>query len=56
MQGDREKQLGMGVSPLMDRKNKGGITRSQVRLPDMNSSYYAGPNSPEIEALNIAAT
>ena len=31
IQGDKEKQLGMAVSPLMDRKNKGGITRSQVR-------------------------
>lgn len=33
VQGDREKQLGMAVSPLMDRKNKGGITRSQVGSP-----------------------
>ncbi|DBA80258.1 TPA: putative 3',5'-cyclic phosphodiesterase pde-3 [Trebouxia sp. C0005] len=30
LQGDREKQLGMAVSPLMDRQNKGGITRSQL--------------------------
>ena len=32
VQGDKEKALGMSVSPLMDRKNKGGITRSQVHL------------------------
>ena len=30
-QGDREKQIGLSVSPLMDRQHKGGITRSQVR-------------------------
>jgi hypothetical protein len=30
-QGDREKEIGLPVSPLMDRSNKGGITRSQVR-------------------------
>ena len=32
MQGDREKEIGLTVSPLMDRRHKGGITRSQVRL------------------------
>ena len=30
LQGDKEKAMGMTVSPLMDRKNKGGITRSQM--------------------------
>lgn len=30
-QGDREQEAGLPVSPLMDRRNKGGITRSQVR-------------------------
>ncbi|KAL0024748.1 hypothetical protein WJX79_001370 [Trebouxia sp. C0005] len=29
-QGDREKEIGLPVSPLMDRSNKGGITRSQM--------------------------
>lgn len=29
-QGDKEKALGLSVSPLMDRSQKGGITRSQV--------------------------
>lgn len=32
LQGDREKAIGLTVSPLMDRRHKGGITRSQVRL------------------------
>ena len=32
VQGDREKEIGLTVSPLMDRRHKGGITRSQVRL------------------------
>ena len=32
-QGDKEKALGLSVSPLMDRAHKGGITRSQVPLP-----------------------
>ena len=31
-QGDKEKELGLAVSPLMDRTHKGGITRSQVRF------------------------
>ena len=30
MQGDREKEAGLAVSPLMDRSMKGGMTRSQV--------------------------
>ncbi|KAL3144954.1 putative 3',5'-cyclic phosphodiesterase pde-3 [Trebouxia sp. C0010 RCD-2024] len=29
-QGDREKEIGLTVSPLMDRRHKGGITRSQM--------------------------
>ncbi|DBA85497.1 TPA: hypothetical protein ACH3X2_000442 [Trebouxia sp. C0005] len=29
-QGDKEKALGLSVSPLMDRAHKGGVTRSQV--------------------------
>ncbi|KAL3140140.1 putative 3',5'-cyclic phosphodiesterase pde-3 [Trebouxia sp. C0009 RCD-2024] len=29
-QGDKEKELGLSVSPLMDRSHKGGITRSQI--------------------------
>ncbi len=33
VQGDKEKALGLSVSPLMDRAHKGGITRSQVPLP-----------------------
>ena len=32
-QGDKEKALGLSVSPLMDRAHKGGITRSQVSFP-----------------------
>lgn len=35
VQGDREKEIGLTVSPLMDRRHKGGITRSQVRRPTM---------------------
>lgn len=31
-QGDKEKVLGLSVSPLMDRAQRGGITRSQVQL------------------------
>ena len=30
LQGDKERQLGLPVSPLMDRALKGGMTRSQV--------------------------
>lgn len=30
VQGDKEKALGLSVSPLMDRAQRGGITRSQV--------------------------
>ena len=30
MQGDREKAVGLGVSPLMDRSLQGGMTRSQL--------------------------
>jgi len=41
-QGDREKQLGMSVSPLMDRQNKGGITRSQVRQAS-HRSFLSAP-------------
>ena len=33
VQGDKEKALGLSVSPLMDRAQKGGITRSQVPFP-----------------------
>ena len=30
MQGDKEKAVGLGVSPLMDRSLQGGMTRSQL--------------------------
>ena len=30
VQGDKEKAVGLPVSPLMDRSMKGGMTRSQV--------------------------
>jgi len=42
VQGGREKQLGMAVSPLMDRQNKGGITRSQVRQAS-DTSFLSAP-------------
>ena len=29
-QGDQERDVGLPVSPLMDRSHKGGMTRSQV--------------------------
>lgn len=32
LQGDQEKALHMPVSPLMDRTQTGGMTRSQVAL------------------------
>ena len=35
VQGDKERALGMSISPLMDRNQRGGITRSQVSLCDM---------------------
>ena len=30
MQGDKEGELGLTISPLMDRAHQGGMTRSQV--------------------------
>ena len=30
MQGDKERSAGMNVSPLMDRSQQGGMTRSQL--------------------------
>lgn len=36
-QGDKEKALGMPVSPLMDRATQGGMTRSQVSLSTHNT-------------------
>ena len=30
MQGDKERQVGLPVSPLMDRTLQGGMTRSQL--------------------------
>ena len=32
MQGDKEQALHLPVSPLMDRSQQGGMTRSQVTL------------------------
>ena len=31
MQGDKEKEIGLTVSPLMDRNQQGGMVRSQVK-------------------------
>ena len=33
VQGDKERELGMPISPLMDRAHQGGMTRSQVLHP-----------------------
>lgn len=57
LQGDREKQNGLSVSPLMDRE-KNGITKSQagffdiVALPLFQSFALAMPDSaPMLEAV-----
>ena len=31
VQGDKERELGMPISPLMNREHKGAMTRSQVK-------------------------
>ena len=36
VQGDRERGCGLPVSPLMDRTQQGGMTRSQVRNPSFH--------------------
>ena len=35
MQGDKEREIGLSVSPLMDRKQQGGMVRSQVSLAQL---------------------
>ena len=38
LQGDKERAVGLAVSPLMDRSQQGGMTRSQVRcMPSLQS-------------------
>ena len=32
LQGDKERSLGLPISPLMDREHQGGMTRSQVTM------------------------
>lgn len=53
VQGDREKEVGLTVSPLMDRRHKGGITRSQVRLC---SEFMKGPCCMQLTAPGCYAT
>ena len=53
VQGDREKEIGLTVSPLMDRRHKGGITRSQVRLC---SEFMKGPCCMQLTAPGCYAT
>ena len=43
-QGDQEKALGLPVSPLMDREQAGGMTRSQV------SAELAAPAATQFRA------
>ena len=38
-QGDQERDVGLPVSPLMDRSTKGGMTRSQVGRPSCGCAY-----------------
>ncbi len=40
-QGDKEKELGLPVSPLMDRQQTGGMTRSQVWQCDLFSLSHS---------------
>lgn len=37
MQGDKERELGLPISPLMNRAHQGGMTRSQVPHPFFSS-------------------
>ena len=41
IQGDKEKELGMPVSPLMDRTKAGGMTRSQVHFLAGSACMYS---------------
>ncbi|KAL3135613.1 3',5'-cyclic-nucleotide phosphodiesterase pde1 [Trebouxia sp. C0009 RCD-2024] len=38
-QGDKERELGLPISPLMDRDQKGGMTRSQPMLDGVLTNY-----------------
>ena len=47
-QGDEERKRGMNVSPLMDRHNQTGVSKSQVSAPDPQWAFISGAS----EAVN----
>lgn len=55
LQGDRERQAGLSVSPLMDRTLQGGMTRSQVCLTAPTTVVYCSSSLLRTQGQNNQA-
>jgi hypothetical protein len=55
MQGDRERALGLPISPLMDRDQAGGMTQSQVlsALPEAPASSKDSTHAMQASKLMV---